>query len=52
MGRLGQPIRVAVTGGPVSSPIDVAVWLIGQMRVVERLDLAVEMIEDRAAASA
>lgn len=52
MGKLGQPIRVAVTSGPVSPPIDVTVWLIGQKRVVKRLDKAIEMIEARAAASA
>ena len=51
MGKLGQPIRVAVTGGSVSPPIDVTVWLIGQERVVQRLDNAIEMIEARAAAS-
>jgi glutamyl-tRNA synthetase len=51
MGKLGQPIRVAVTGGPVSPPIDVTVWLIGQARVVDRLDKAIEFIEARAAAS-
>ena len=52
MGKLGQPIRVAVTGGPVSPPIDVTVWLVGQERVVQRLDNAIEIIEARAAASA
>ena len=52
MGKLGQPIRVAVTGGAVSPPIDITVWLIGQKRVVERLDNAIEMIEARVAASA
>ena len=51
MGKLGQPIRVAVTGGPVSPPIDVTVWLIGQRRAVERLDAAIAMIQARAAAS-
>lgn len=51
MGKLGQPIRVAVTGGSVSPPIDVTVSLIGQERVVRRLDDAIEMIEARAAAS-
>ncbi len=30
MGKLGQPIRVAVTGGSVSPPIDVTVWLVGR----------------------
>ena len=51
LGKLGQPIRVAVTGGPVSPPIDVTVWLIGRKRVVQRLDRAIEIIEVRAAAS-
>ena len=30
MGKLGQPMRVAVTSGPVSPPIDVTLWLVGQ----------------------
>jgi glutamyl-tRNA synthetase len=51
MGKLGQPIRVAVTGGPVSPPIDVIVWLIGQPRVLQRLDKAIDYIEDRGAAN-
>ncbi len=34
LGKLGQPIRVAVTGGPVSPPIDVTVWLIGRERAL------------------
>jgi glutamyl-tRNA synthetase len=51
MGKLGQPIRVAVTGGPVSPPIDVTVWLIGQKRAVQRLDTAIEFIAARGAAS-
>ena len=48
MGKLGQPIRVAVTSGPVSPPLDVTVWLIGQTRAVKRLDKAIEIIEARA----
>ena len=51
MGKIGQPIRVAVTGGPVSPPIDVTVWLVGQERTVQRLDKAVEIIKGRAADS-
>jgi len=47
MGKLGQPIRVATTGGPVSPPIDVTLWLIGQQRVVGRLDAAIEFVEAR-----
>jgi len=52
MGKLGQPIRVAVTGGSVSPPIEVTLWLIGQERTIKRLDHAIELIEARVAASA
>lgn len=48
MGKLGQPIRVAVTGGSVSPPIDVTVWLVGRERTLKRLDRAIEIIEARA----
>jgi len=41
----------AVTSAPVSSPLDVTVWLIGQKRVVQRLNKAIEIIAARAAAS-
>lgn len=51
MGKLGQPIRVAVTGGPVSPPIDVTVWLIGRERVLMRLDRAILIIQERAQAA-
>ena len=51
MGKLGQPMRVAVTGGSVSPPIDVTLWLVGQERTIRRLDHAIEIIETRAAAN-
>ena len=51
MGKLGQPIRVAVTSGPVSPPLDVTLWLVGRERTLARLDHAIELIEARAAAS-
>jgi glutamyl-tRNA synthetase len=51
MGKLGQPVRVAVTSGPVSPPIDVTLWLVGQDRTVSRLGDAIEYIEARRAAS-
>ncbi len=50
LGKLGQPIRVAVTSGPISPPIDVTLWLVGRARTIRRLDHAVELIEVRAAA--
>lgn len=48
LGKLGQPIRVAVTGGPVSPPIDVTLSLVGKKRTLERLDHALDLIEVRA----
>ncbi len=50
MGKLGQPIRVAVTGGTVSPPIDVTVSLVGRERTLERLDKGIRLIEARAQA--
>jgi glutamyl-tRNA synthetase len=51
MGKLGQPIRVATTGGPVSPPIDVTLWLVGRERSLRRLDHAIKLIKLRAAAN-
>lgn len=48
MGKLGQPLRVAVSGGPVSPPIDVTMALVGRERSLRRIDAAIEMIEARA----
>ncbi len=39
IGKLAQPLRVAVTGGIVSPPIDLTIMLIGRERVLERLKL-------------
>jgi glutamyl-tRNA synthetase len=50
-GKVGQPVRVAVTGGPVSPPIDVTVELVGQERALARLDQALAYIAARAAAA-
>jgi glutamyl-tRNA synthetase len=49
LGKIGQPIRVAVTGGSVSPPIDVTVWLVGRERSLRRLDEAIRLVEERAA---
>jgi len=42
LGKVAQPIRVAVTGGTVSPPIDITLQLIGKNRVRQRLDNAIE----------
>ena len=49
-GKLGQPVRVAVTGGAISPPIDVTLALVGQQRTRRRLSAAVEFMRARAAA--
>ena len=51
MGKLGQPLRVAVTSGPVSPPIDTTLWLVGRERTLARIDSALALIEARAAAT-
>jgi glutamyl-tRNA synthetase len=37
LGKLAQPIRVALTGGTVSPPIDITMQLLGKELVLERL---------------
>jgi glutamyl-tRNA synthetase len=49
LGKIAQPLRVAVTGGAVSPPIDVTVALIGRERVLARLTRASDYIEGRSA---
>jgi len=41
LGKLAQPIRVALTGGTVSPPIDITLLLIGRERAIKRLNQAV-----------
>jgi glutamyl-tRNA synthetase len=45
LGKLAQPLRVAVTGGAVSPPLDVTLALIGRERVLSRLQHAIEFID-------
>jgi len=42
-GKLGQPVRVAVTGGTVSPPIDVTLELLGRERALRRLTQALSL---------
>jgi len=46
LGKMAQPLRVAVTGRTVSPPIDVTAYLIGQRRTVERIKQALTLIGD------
>ena len=50
-GKLGQPLRVAVTGGAVSPPIDATLELAGRDRTLRRLDKALAYIGARIAAA-
>jgi glutamyl-tRNA synthetase len=42
LGKLAQPLRVAVSGGTVSPPIDATVALLGRERTLRRLDRAID----------
>ncbi|MCK4608040.1 MAG: glutamate--tRNA ligase [Gammaproteobacteria bacterium] len=48
LGKVAQPIRVAVTGGTVSPPIDITLELIGKEQVLVRLDKALTFIYNHA----
>ncbi|WP_455207836.1 glutamate--tRNA ligase [Kaarinaea lacus] len=49
MAKIGMPLRVAVTGGGVSPPIDVTMALIGHERCLRGIDKALKYIEEREA---
>jgi glutamyl-tRNA synthetase len=44
LGKIAQPLRVAVAGRAVSPPIDVTLALLGRERTVQRLDRALQHI--------
>ena len=44
MGKIAQPIRVAVSGGAVSPPIDQTLAILGRAAVLARLDRAIAYI--------
>ncbi|MGE4500206.1 MAG: glutamate--tRNA ligase [Hydrogenovibrio sp.] len=47
MGKVGMPLRVAITGGGQSPSIDATAELIGQEKCIARIDLALQAIETR-----
>ncbi len=49
MGKIGMPLRVAVTGGGQSPSVDAVMQLIGKERVVARIKMALAFIEEREA---
>ncbi|CAK0739778.1 glutamate--tRNA ligase [Gammaproteobacteria bacterium] len=44
LGKLAQPIRVAVTGKSASPPIDITLSLLGRERTLQRLALVIEKL--------
>lgn len=49
MGKVGMPLRVAVTGAGQSPGMDVTVHAIGQKRSLQRIDMALAYIAEREA---
>jgi glutamyl-tRNA synthetase len=41
LGKVAQPLRVAVTGSAISPPIDLTLALVGRERTLARLDGAI-----------
>ena len=50
MGKVGQPLRVAVTGGSFSPPIDQTLELLGRERSIARIQRAIDYISANSAA--
>ena len=52
LGKIAQPLRVALTGTAISPSIDKTLWLTGRERSLARIERAIEFVMARAAASA
>ncbi len=50
MGKIAQPLRVALTATAVSPSIDKTLWLTGRQRSLARIQRALEFVRARAAA--
>ena len=48
LGKVAQPLRVALSGGPVSPSIDETLELLGRQRSLERIDAALRYIDHQA----
>jgi len=51
MGKVAQPLRVALTGAGISPSIDQTLWLMGKQRSLQGITKALEYIEARIAAT-
>ncbi len=47
LGKVAQPLRVAVSGGAISPPIDITLELVGRERVLQRIEKALAYIQKR-----
>jgi glutamyl-tRNA synthetase len=45
LGKVAQPLRVAVSGGAVSPPIDQTIALLGREQTLKRIDRALAYIQ-------
>ena len=50
MGKVGMPLRVAVTGAGMSPSLDITLMWVGKERAIKRIDMALEFIAERIAA--
>jgi glutamyl-tRNA synthetase len=49
MGKIAQPLRVAIMGTGASPSIDLTLWLVGRDRCLARIEKALEFVQQRAA---
>ena len=49
MGKVAQPVRVAVTGGPVSPPLGQTLAIIGRDSTIARIDACIRVADSRLA---
>ncbi|RLK50268.1 glutamyl-tRNA synthetase [Alkalispirillum mobile] len=47
LGKVAQPVRVAVSGGPVSPPIDQTLELLGKETTLRRIQAAIDWIDQQ-----
>jgi glutamyl-tRNA synthetase len=48
LGKVAQPLRVALTGQAASPGIGTTLWLVGRQRALQRIDRALDFIDARA----
>ena len=51
MGKIAQPLRVALTGTAISPSIDKTLWLVGRERALARIQKAIDFVQARVAAT-